>query len=69
MLGPDGVSRMLVEVKSLKSLDFLEERVSLKQRRRLREAHLYLSHYWNCPLYLAIAYVNCKNEISILEEL
>jgi hypothetical protein len=58
----------MIEIKTLSHFDFLEVRVSRKQKERLKRAHLFLQSRTSKPLRLVLAFVDAKGEVLIVEE-
>lgn len=57
---------LVVEVKSLGQFDFIQHRVSSRQKQRLLRARSYLESQWKSEIMLWWAYVY-QNEVYIIE--
>lgn len=58
----------ILEIKSLSRFDFLEVRVSRKQKERLKRAHLFVQSRTLKPVRLALVFVDNRGEILIVED-
>jgi Holliday junction resolvase-like predicted endonuclease len=58
----------IFEIKSLSHFDFLDVRVSKKQKERLKRAYLFIQSKTPKPVRLALAFVDKKGEILIFDE-
>jgi hypothetical protein len=58
----------IVEIKSLSHFEFLEVRVSKKQKERLKRAHLFVQSKTIKSVRLVLAFVDKKGEVLIIEE-
>lgn len=58
----------ILEIKSLSHFDFLDVRVSWRQKERLKRAHLFVQSKTPRPVLLALAFVDKKGEVLILQE-
>lgn len=58
----------ILEIKSLSHFDFLDVRVSWKQKQRLKRAHLFVQSKTSKRVRLALAFVDKKGEILIIED-
>jgi hypothetical protein len=58
----------ILEIKSLSHFDFLDVRVSRKQKERLKRAHLFVQSKMQKPVRLALAFVDKKGEVLIIDE-
>jgi Holliday junction resolvase-like predicted endonuclease len=58
----------ILEIKSLSHFDFLDVRVSKKQKERLKRAHLFVQSKTPKPVRLALAFVDRKGEILVFDE-
>ena len=59
---------LILEIKSLSHFDFLDVRVSKKQKERLKRAHLFVQSKTPKPVHLILAFVNSKGEILLVED-
>ncbi|MGZ3804037.1 MAG: YraN family protein [Pseudobdellovibrionaceae bacterium] len=58
----------ILEIKSLSHFEFLDVRVSKKQKERLKRAYLYVQSKTPKPVRLALAFVDKKGEVLIIED-
>lgn len=58
----------ILEVKSLSSFDFLNVRISRKQKERLKRAHLFVQSKTVKAVRLALAFVDPKGEVLVIED-
>lgn len=59
----------ILEIKTLSHFDFLDVRVSWKQKERLKRAHLFVQSKTPKPVILALAFVDRKGAILIFENI
>ncbi len=59
--------RVLVEVKSIGSFDFLETRLHHKQKARLLRVAAYLSERWDCRILAQLALVDRLRRVHIFD--
>lgn len=58
----------IFEVKSLSHFDFLDVRVSRKQKERLKRAYLFVQSKTTKPVRLALAFVDRRRQVLVVED-
>ncbi|WP_413291421.1 YraN family protein [Bdellovibrio sp. HCB337] len=58
----------ILEVKTLSTFDFLDVRVSRKQKERLKRAHLFVQSKTPKPVRLALVFVDKKGQVLVIED-
>lgn len=58
----------IFEVKTLSHFDFLNVRVSRRQKERLKRAHLFVQSRTSRPVRLALAFVDRAGRVLIFED-
>ncbi|MBC7370115.1 MAG: YraN family protein [Bdellovibrionaceae bacterium] len=58
----------ILEIKTLSSFDFLDVRVSWKQKERLKRAHLFVQSRTPKRVRLALAFVDRAGEVLVIED-
>jgi Holliday junction resolvase-like predicted endonuclease len=58
----------ILEIKTLSHFDFLNVRISRKQKERLKRAHLFIQSRTSKPVRLALAYVDARGDVLLFED-